>query len=194
MGWTFVSRRRAGPHLAGVWCALLTVGLLTAVSTACGEEGSAMTDEQKRERLATLYRKYERKFPAVESIDVAGLLELQRAERQIVVVDVRETAEQQVSMIPTAITRQEFEARQEDFAGAVVVTYCTAGYRSGLYAQELAARGWDVRNLAGSILAWTLEGQPLVDAQGDTKRVHTYGPDWNLAGEGYKAVWEPKPK
>lgn len=152
-----------------------------------------MSDEQKQERIDLLYKKYQRKFPAVESISVAELQELQSGGGPVVLVDVRQPEEQEVSMLPGAIRQSDFEARQDEFSDATVVTYCTAGYRSGLYAKQLLAAGFEVKNLAGSVLAWTHSGRTLVHDGEETRRVHTYGPDWNLVAEGYEAVWGKTP-
>ena len=105
-------------------------------------------------------------------------------------VDARTPEEQAVSMLPGAITQQEFERRAEDFKGRRVVAYCTIGYRSGEYTEALRADGWDAHNLSGSILAWTHAGQPLETPDGaPTKRLHIYGPKWDLAAEGYETVY-----
>lgn len=148
-----------------------------------------MSDEQKRRRVEALYQKYHRKFPEVRSVTVGELLQLEQSGQALVLVDVRQPEEQAVSMIPGAIRSSEFEEHRDDFRGRLVVTYCTAGYRSGLYARELMREGWDVANLEGSLLAWTHAGQPLEDADGPTRRVHVYGPDWDLAASGYQPVW-----
>jgi sodium/bile acid cotransporter 7 len=148
-----------------------------------------MSDEQKLEKIQALYTKYQRKFPEVRSISPQELQEIQHDDREAVIVDVRKPEEQAVSMIPGAITAGEFEARSEELQGNLVITYCTLGYRSGLYAQQLQRQGWEVANLAGSLLAWTHAKQELVDTDGPTSRVHVYGKDWNFAADGYDPVW-----
>lgn len=52
------------------------------------------------------------------------------------------------------VTKEEFEASRDSYKGHRVVCYCTAGFRSGKYAAELGADGYDVYNLKGSVLAW----------------------------------------
>jgi len=150
-----------------------------------------MSDQEKRQRIATLYEKYQRKFPEVDGITAPELLANleQGGGEQYVLVDVRKPEEQAVSMIPGAMTQQEFEDQGDVLRDKTVVTYCTAGYRSGLYAKKLQARGWQVRNLEGSILAWTHAGGPLVDAEGPTERVHVYSADWSLEAAGYEPIW-----
>ena len=173
----------------GFAVAIVLGGFVVVFAQACQKEGPTMSDEKKREKIETMYKKYERKFPEVVSISVAELQELQNGDTPIVIVDVREPKEYSVSMIPDAITAEEFLARRSDFEGSTVVTYCTAGYRSGLAAQQLMKDGWEVRNLAGSILAWTHSGLPLVDGEESTKRVHVYSRGWDLSAEGYEPVW-----
>lgn len=149
-----------------------------------------MSDEQKRQRIESLYEKYERKFPTVEGITASELLADLDGGRQVVLVDVRKPEEQAVSMIPGALTQKEFEQRRDSLHDETIVTYCTAGYRSGLYAKKLQKKGWQVLNLEGSLLAWTHAGGPLSDSQGEpTKRVHVYSSDWSLESSEYDPVW-----
>eukprot|EP00877_Chromochloris_zofingiensis_P002173 jgi/Chrzof1/11957/Cz06g16020.t1 len=94
-------------------------------------------------------------------------------------------------MIPgNTITAEEFEQQQDKYKDYTVVCYCTAGYRSAKYVEQLIKQGIHAVNLRGSILAWTQAGLPLVDGisrSKPTKRVHVYAPSWALQGEGYTA-------
>ena len=149
-----------------------------------------MSDEQKRERIESLYLKYQRKFPEVAGVTASELKEELEEGHQLLLVDVRKPEEQAISMIPGAITQNEFEQDQESFRGQPIITYCTAGYRSGLYAKKLQKKGWEVRNLEGSLLAWTHAGGPLADSSGEpTRRVHVYSADWSLEASDYDPVW-----
>jgi sodium/bile acid cotransporter 7 len=167
------------------------IAAAVSLLVACGAGGQAeqLTDAQKRERLEALYEGYRASFPSIESITVEELLQLQKGAKQVVLVDVREPEEMAVSMIPGAIDAATFQREAESYRDAIVVPYCTAGYRSGLVTQELDEAGWDVRNLEGSILAWTLAGLPLENAAGPTKEVHVFGRTWDLAAEGFTTVW-----
>ena len=125
--------------------------------------------------------------------------------RAVVVVDCRTEAEQRVSMLPRAVTKRELErrlarAKRAGEAAPAIVTYCTIGARSGTYAKELLARGFeDVSNLEGSILGWVHEGLPVVERQRGgrevpTKCLHCFGANWALAPEGFEQkVFDRKP-
>ena len=117
----------------------------------------------------------------------------------VVVVDVRTPEEVGVSTIPgntipAADLTQERKAELRG-AGALVVPFCTVGYRSAQYCRQLQAEGLRARNLEGSILAWTQEGYELVNgpAQEATARVHVFGKQWALQGEGYEPVMFKQP-
>lgn len=153
---------------------------------ACAGAG-ALSDSEKLRRIREMYEGYREAFPEVPELSVEELLG--KGAGEVVLVDVREPEERAVSMIPGAVTREAFEADPGAWAGRRVVAYCTVGYRSGLYAAELRRRGIDAYNLAGSLLAWTHAGQKLVNADGETRRLHVYGKTWDLAAEGYEAVW-----
>lgn len=71
-----------------------------------------------------------------------------------------------------------------------IIAYCTVGYRSGLAVELLAQAGLEARNLRGGILAVAQAGEPLVDAAGETRRVHTWSESlaWMLPAD-YEATW-----
>lgn len=154
--------------------------------------------------------------PVIPTVELKQRLE---HSEEIVLVDVRLPDEQRVSMIPGAVTQEVFESEilpslQECASEpALVVPYCTVGYRSGLYARMLVKEKGlkNVRNGEG-VLMWTFDGDGLVrpcDGKTPTrapklctgtlkdpseaealqvKEVHVYGPTWNIAAEGYKTI------
>jgi sodium/bile acid cotransporter 7 len=149
--------------------------------------GGKVHDRQRR--IARAVASTQRAFPEVPGITAEELKRV-LAEDQIVLVDVRTPAERLVSGIPGAVDVAEFESRAAELAGSPVVTYCTIGYRSSDYAKTLLRQGWDVKNLSGSILAWTHVGGELLDPTGEqTRRVHVFGAKWNLVADGYEPVW-----
>jgi len=126
---------------------------------------------------------------AVEDMDVDDVARLLEAGGDsFVLVDARSEAETSVSMIPGAVTRQEFESRRDELAGKTVVAYCTVGGRSLLYAQRCAKDGMEARNFRGGILAWCAAQRPLVTPNGcPTKRLHTHN-RWFDVPAGYEQV------
>lgn len=150
---------------------------------------SKKTDEEKREHIARAYAGSRARFPEVPEITAEELLE-RLGDDDLVLVDVRRPHEQEVSMLPGAVTQETFEANLGDYEGKTVVAYCTVGHRSGLFVQDLMRRGrWNAYNLVGAILSWTHAGGPLESAEGPTKRVHVYGRRSSLEAEGYEPVW-----
>ncbi|CAL5229898.1 g13316 [Coccomyxa viridis] len=149
-------------------------------------------------KLAELYAGFKGQFPKVKPITVKELHdELQRPNGQsIILLDIRTPQEWEVSRLPgNVLTTDAFETVREDTAkSAPLVTYCTAGLRSGKYAEGLLKEGFtDVRNLEGSILAWTQAGYPLVKQdQSPTTDVHVFSKDWALQGDGYHGVYFSK--
>lgn len=166
--------------------AVVVLAALFAGGLACTH--TSYSDSQKHDRIDELYETYQASFRDTPSISVADLQEELKT-GDVVLVDVREPRERAVSTIPGAIDVETFERDADRYKDRTVVTYCTIGARSGTYAESLQRRGFQVRNLRGSILAWTHAHQPLVTGTGETRRVHVYGPAWNLAAQGYEAVW-----
>ena len=119
-------------------------------------------------------------------------------------------------MIPNAITLHDFESRMKtekrnQDQRIVVVTYCTIGYRSGLEARRLRDRyHLNVLNLDG-IVSYThacstsTSTSTSTSSQNDqaylidpktgkaTKRVHVFGPAWNVASDQFEATYFSKP-
>lgn len=132
---------------------------------------------------------------------------------QYVLIDVRPEAERAVSIIPGALTIEEFESRylqqSQDQAGTnpepvggnyqppsiqqtspIPVAYCTAGFRSGQYAKRLNRQGHVCLNLKGGLLSWCEQGLPLCKPEGEsTVDVHVYAKIWNLVPAPYRGVW-----
>lgn len=148
----------------------------------------ARSQDDRRRALEGLISKIGRRFPAVKTISAAALRERLPA-NDTVLVDVRSPAERAVSTLPGAITREEFEGQLDELGDCTVVAYCTVGARSSRYARRMGKEGVPVLNLEGSLLAWTHAGGELTDGSSPTKRLHVFGPRWNLAADGYEGVW-----
>jgi len=169
--------------------ATLAAGIFLGVGSMANDDGNA-SNAENRAKIEALYEEYRGgDLAGIPSLSVDDVLKRQSAGERIVFVDVREDVERAVSIIPGAITADDLAADPEAYRDAVIVPYCTIGYRSGLYTKTLRAEGWDAVNLEGSILAWTHAGQQLEGPTGETKRVHVYGPRWSLAADGYEPVW-----
>jgi len=110
-------------------------------------------------------------------------------EKEIVFIDVRKSKEQQVSMLPGAITDITYLKDPDKFKDDIKIAYCTIAYRSGKFAQKLRKKGITIINLRGGILAWVHAGGKVYDEHGQTNRIHVYGRQWDLVPEGYEAIW-----
>ena len=145
-----------------------------------------------QERKEFVEKKYqeskEEKFPETKDISVEQFLQLRKKEK-CVLIDLRTEKERDVSIIPSAVTPEDFEENASRFADHTVVTYCTAGSRSGLYAKKLQERNRSALNLVGGVIAWALEGQKFQDREGECCRVHVFKKIWNLLPDDYEAIW-----
>jgi sodium/bile acid cotransporter 7 len=106
----------------------------------------------------------------------------------MVLIDVRTSDEQAVSMLPGAVTEEAVSKTPAILGGKTAVTYCTVGYRSGVYAEKMDRQGIRVLNLPGGILAWVFDGGKVYHDGKETKQVHVYGEKWNYLPDGYEAV------
>ncbi|HEY6070102.1 MAG TPA: rhodanese-like domain-containing protein, partial [Chthoniobacterales bacterium] len=76
-----------------------------------------------------------------------------------------------------------------------IVTYCSVGYRSALFAKKLREAGYTrVANLEGSIFRWANENRPLQHDAERTDKVHPYNKVWGLLLEKpHRAINPPPP-
>ena len=166
---------------------LLIAGAIALCSSAICVGRPSGDAPPSAEVVARLYQQYKRHFPDVPDIDPGEIMSATNRE-SVILVDVRDKKEQAVSMIPGAITQTQFEKDREGYKGQTVVTYCTIGYRAGLYAKRLRKQGWKALNLTGSILGWVHAGGHVEHNGVITNRVHVYGKKWDLLPEGYESV------
>jgi rhodanese-related sulfurtransferase len=164
------------------------------------------TEAARRKKVIDVkYSAWRPRWPAIRTIKAQQLWEKLQSERNDwILVDIRTKEEQDVSMLPGALSQQEFESSLDQVKGnnKKIVAYCTAGYRSGEYAASLVSGehkldGSRVYNLEGSLLSWTHESLPLVSIvngkEVETKMVHVFSPSWSLEGPGYTPVLFDKP-
>jgi len=148
-----------------------------------------LSDQEKIKKVFLLYREYkEASFAGADDILAHNVFHFFPSQG-VLFVDVRTKQEQEISMIPYAVSRDEFEKNIEKYKGIVIVAYCTIGKRSGSYVLALKEKGFQAFNLTGGILAWIHNGRKLYCHGKEVKRVHVYGPQWNLAPSDYKALW-----
>jgi len=147
----------------------------------CGGEGSPGR-EKLQEEFRRLADGFDRETGA-RRISAAELKSRLREEQVAVLVDTRERPEFDVGHLGGAVLlppSQLADGSLELPEDALVVTYCTAGYRSGLAAVELERRlGRDVYSLTGGIIGWFNSGGPIVDRQGRAAdQIHAYSDEW----------------
>ena len=168
------------------WTAAIVFIVLTISQVPAIAQSGA--DADKKDRIDRMYADYSKDFPAVEDIAPEKALELWK-QHSVVFLDTRKPEEMAVSMLPGAITKEQFLKQPQRYKDRMVVAYCTVGYRSGVFARDMAQNGIKMVNLAGSILGWIHAGGPVFDPQGrQTRRVHVFGDRWDLAPAGYETV------
>lgn len=116
-------------------------------------------------------------YPDVRHVEVETLADM-LGKSEIVLVDVRDMEEFEVSHLPGAIRAADFQqsAIEKD---RLIVAYCSVGLRSAAFVHNLQQAGFThVKNLRGSIFRWAEAGYPL-EAQGEpAHKVHPYNRRW----------------
>lgn len=111
-----------------------------------------------------------------------------------VFLDAREAEEFNVSHIPGALhVGYDFfdpSAVNTLPKDTPLVVYCSVGYRSEKITEKLIRMGFtNVSNLYGGIFLWKDSGYKVVDAQGETSRIHTYNEKWSKWVQNAEKVW-----
>jgi len=169
-------------------CCFILSFSLCLVSLVPVTSAEGLSDAQKLQVVYDMYEDYKASFPEVEDVTPKQAMKLMESE-EVIFVDTRKTKEQKVSMLPNAVTEEDFEKNLEQYRNQVIIGYCTISYRSGKLAKALRRKGITMLNLKGGMLAWVHEGGKIYDANGETKRVHVYKKKWNHLPKGYEAVW-----
>jgi sodium/bile acid cotransporter 7 len=147
-----------------------------------------MTDARKKVLVYSAYADYKKDFPAVEDMLPVEAMSLMNRNR-LIFVDTRKPEEMAVSMLPGAITKEQFLQNPGLYRDKTVVTYCTISYRSGVFARDMKRKNIHMVNLTGGILAWIHEGGEVYNSRGQiTNRVHVFGKRWNYAPDHYETV------
>ena len=162
----------------------LFAGMLIFQTVLCGAE---LTNANKKEIVYKMYTDYKKDFSSVHEISPREAMRLMKT-ANVLFVDVRKPAEMDVSMLPNAITKEEFLKNPSKYKDVKIVAYCTISYRSGMFAKKMEKKGIRINNLAGGLLAWVFEGGKVFDTHGETKRIHVYGQKWNYLPRGYEMV------
>jgi rhodanese-related sulfurtransferase len=104
----------------------------------------------------------------------------------VTLIDIRTKKERQISILPNAISQDEFVNNIAKYKNKILIAYCTIGYRSGAFAEKY--RVYKIFNLKGGVLAWSHYNGKFVKNGQETKRVHTYSIEWNLLNKNYQAI------
>lgn len=161
---------------------ILILSLLSLVS--CLDPGKAKDPAKVVESMSLAMTKKNSMIPYHSYVDVKEM-------QKVVLLDVREDFERAVSIIPEAISKEEFEADKKKYINHNVVIYCTIGIRSTQYAKQIMPEGYIVSVLRGGVLGWAHAGKKFVDLQGNaTTKVHVYSEAWNLLPEDYEGTFQ----
>ena len=155
-----------------------------------GAVSRVMDDRAKAEEL---FARWTRSFADIPRASGKEVVQLRDSGRKVVLIDVRSTAEMEVSVLPGAIGADEFGRRYcsspEEYHDAVLIPYCTIGFRSGLFCRRLLAGEFgppapDVRNGEGVVL-WSFDVGAF---EGGARALHVYGSEWDVAAAGFETV------
>ena len=153
-----------------------------------GMVAESLADDARKQKMDEMYEGYKREFPGVAEFSAEQTMKLMNRIK-IILVDTREPEEQEVSMIPGAVTEREFLDNFSTYQNYIVVAYCTIGSRSGKFARKISKKGVSVFNLSGGILAWLHAGGIVQKDGRPVKRAHVYGKEWDLAPSAIETVW-----
>jgi len=173
-------------HRKLLWIVASLLLVIVCSSPALSQE--RLTDSERLQTIYRMYDDYSKSFREVQDVSADTAMKLAKSSK-VVFVDVREAGEQKVSMIPGAVTEEEFRNNLDKYRNHIVISYCTISYRSGKLARKLRKQGIIMANLRGGLLAWVHEGGKVTNSKGETKRIHVYGEEWNYPPESYEAVW-----
>lgn len=171
------------------WVKLVSLALiLSALLVYPCAAAETVTDAEKLQAIEKMVAEFRANFPDVVEMDSLRAMELMK-EQKVIFIDVRRPNEQEVSMLPGAISHIAYLENPDKYEDYLKISYCTIGYRSGRFAQMMHQNGTAIYNLHGGMLGWLHVGGKVYDKNGQSFRIHVYGRPWRLAPEGYEEVW-----
>lgn len=114
----------------------------------------------------------------VDTISVTKLVQTDL--KEVLIVDVREKEEFDVSKIPGSVHESELVLDLID-KNKTIIVYCSVGKRSEDFGRELKEEGFkNVLNLYGGIFQWFNDGNTVIDQNNiSTIQIHTYSEKWS---------------
>jgi len=177
-------------HMQSIQRPIISILAASLLSTCIAYGSQPSEHNTKHEKIFALYQEFRNNsMPAVPEVTTEDLLKLGQ-DGKIVLVDVRETDEMEVSNIPGAISQSLYEQNIDEYRGQQVVVYCTIGIRSWRYTKQLRSKGIEAFNLVGGVLLWAHSGETFDHNGEKTNRVHVYVESWNLLPKNYKAAFK----
>ena len=158
--------------------AWIVAAALAAASAACNHASQPLDWNVVDAMIAE-------EFPEVPSVTTDDLgLSLATDTAEVVLLDARDAEEFAVSHLPGAHHVGSDAAAADRLAAAaapdaVVVVYCSVGYRSAALVERLRGSGRaNAVNLQGSIFRWAGEGRPVYRGTERVEQVHPYDDNW----------------
>ena len=192
-------------------CTVVTIRMSQEEEESSLSNSDTMNFEKSRQ-ISNDYRKLFQDVPFITSNELVSLIQ-QRHEKKnnfFLIVDVRSSSEQSISMIPGSIPLTEFQQQQLFLLPTTqkpmtVIFYCTVGYRSGMtarYYQDKYSSSIQVKNLDG-IVAYTHAISNYIHTEENksiymlknpnthvnTNKVHCYGKTWNYVDSHFEPVF-----
>ena len=100
----------------------------------------------------------------VPQIDVKEANKRLKADKNVIIVDVRQPNETKSGVVPGAklIPLSEIGSRMSELPiDKPLLTICQSSHRSPFAARKLAQAGYDVTNVSGGMMAWRKAGLPV---------------------------------
>ncbi|MFN3916354.1 MAG: rhodanese-like domain-containing protein [Flavobacteriales bacterium] len=118
--------------------------------------------------------------------DTVGITTLKKwmETEKIAILDTREEKEYTISHIPKAkyygYDKPNKDILKDIPKDAVIITYCSVGYRSGKVAEDLKKQGYKyVYNFYGGIFNWANNGELIHRKAIKTNEIHGYNKSWS---------------
>lgn len=176
----------------------ILAGLVLAILAlpGCADQNMQRSDDKNRTQvdhnggiftLESVQHDVRAKYPAVKQLSTARLASMLAKPDNVLLLDVRELQEYNVSHLPGALQIQPLSAlnssgflpTESAVKNKTVVFYCSVGVRSSRMAEKLQYElkhcgALAVYNLQGGIFAWHNENRILVNHDGRTDFVHPF--------------------
>lgn len=145
--------------------------------------------KNKAEIIENMSKSLQMKYPHIETLSARQVFnKIESKSFDYLLVDIRSQEHIKLSIIPGAVSLNQFLTAKNNFKDKLIILYSTIGLGANEVASQLNNDGFHSVILRGGTLAWAQENFDFIHGNNPTKEIFIENEAWNLLPDNYKGV------